>query len=67
MTGELTNGVAQWIIRYRYKDQLDRTYDGKSPSVSPLEAENWKKGAIGTIKYDRAHSDKSEWLGASGR
>jgi hypothetical protein len=57
------NNVPQWIIRYRYKDYRGRGYQGKSPYLSPQEANAWKKGDSGKIKYDREHSDKSLWVG----
>jgi hypothetical protein len=57
------NRVPQWIIRYRYNDHRGRTYEGKSPYLSPQDVNVWKEGGTGKIKYDREHSDKSLWVG----
>jgi len=58
------NRVPQWIIRYRYNDHRGRTYEGKSPYLSPQAVNVWKEGGTGKIKYDREHSDKSLWVGS---
>jgi hypothetical protein len=57
------NRVPQWVVRYRYNDHRGRTHEGKSPYLSPQEANNWKEGGTGKIKYDRERSDKSLWVG----
>ncbi len=57
------NRVPQWIIRYRYNDHRGRTYEGKSPYLTPQEVNDWKEGGTGKIKYDRERSDKSLWIG----
>ena len=57
------NRVPQWIIRYRYDDQLGRTHEGKSPYLSPQEANDWKQGDTGKVKYDRERSNMSLWIG----
>ena len=58
-----SNRVPQWIIRYRYNDHRGRTYEGKSPYLSPQDVNAWKEGDTGKIKYDRERSDKSLWVG----
>lgn len=57
------NRVPQWIIRYRYNDHRGRTYEGKSSYLSPQDANNWKEGDTGKVKYDRERSGKSLWIG----
>lgn len=57
------NRVPQWIIRYRYNDHRGRTYEDKSSYLSPQEANNWKEGDTGKVKYDREKSNKSLWIG----
>jgi hypothetical protein len=57
------NRVPQWIIRYRYNDHRGRTYEDKSPYLSPQDANNWKEGDTGKVKYDRERSNKSLWIG----
>lgn len=57
------NRVPQWIVRYRYNDYRGRTHESKSPYLSPREANDWKEGDTGKIKYDRKNSDKSLWIG----
>jgi hypothetical protein len=57
------NRVPQWIIRYRYNDHRGRTYEDKSPYLSPQEANDWKEGDTGKVKYDREKSNKSLWMG----
>lgn len=58
------NRVPQWIIRYRYNDHRGRTHEGKSSYLSPQEANNWKEGDTGKVKYNREKSDKSLWIGS---
>jgi hypothetical protein len=57
------NRVPQWIIRYRYNDHRGRTYEDKSPYLSPQDVNNWKEGDTGKVKYDREKSNKSLWIG----
>ncbi len=57
------NRVPQWVVRYRYNDHRGRTYEGKSSYLLPQEANDWKEGDTGKIKYDRERSDKSLWIG----
>jgi hypothetical protein len=63
VTNFSVNRVPQWIVRYRYNDYRGRTHEGKSPFLSPVEANDWKEGDTGKIKYDRERSDKSLWIG----
>ena len=57
------NRVPQWIVRYRYNDHRGRTYEDKSPYLSPQEVNDWKEGDTGKVKYDREKSNKSLWMG----
>jgi hypothetical protein len=56
------NGVQQWAIHYEYRDDRSRTHEGKSP-LSPEEAEAWKEGDKGVVRYDRGRPKRSVWLG----
>ena len=58
------NRVPQWVVRYRYNDHRGRTQEGKSSYLSPQEANNWKEGDTGKVKYHREKSDKSLWIGS---
>jgi len=58
------NRVPQWVVRYRYNDHRGRTHEGKSPYLAPQEAQEWKEGNTGKVKYDREKSDKSLWIGS---
>jgi hypothetical protein len=57
------NRVPQWIVRYRYNDHRGRTHEGKSPYLSPQDANEWKEGDTGKVKYGREKSDRSLWIG----
>ena len=57
------NRVPQWIVRYRYNDHRGRTYEDKSSYLSPQDANDWKEGDTGKVKYDKEKSNKSLWIG----
>ena len=57
------NRVPQWIVRYRYNDHRGRTHEDKSSYLSPQDANDWKEGDTGKVKYDREKSNKSLWIG----
>lgn len=57
------NGVPQWQIRYRYQDHRGRTHGGQSGVMAPEEAEPWKVGDTGVIRFDPHAPKKSFWVG----
>lgn len=59
------NRVPQWVIRYRYADSRGRIHTGKSEYLSPEEAQEWKEGDVGRVRYDRQRPAKNVWFGRS--
>jgi hypothetical protein len=57
------NGVAQWRIRYRYRDHGGRERHGESALLAPEEAEQWKAGDKGVARFDVHAPGKSIWVG----
>ena len=58
------NRVQQWNLHYRYQDHRGKFQTGKIP-LSPEEAETWKEGDTGKVRYDRLRPQKSIWIGKS--
>ena len=58
------NRVQQWNLHYRYQDNRGKFQNGKIP-LSPEEAEIWKEGDTGKVRYDRLRPQKSIWVGKS--
>jgi hypothetical protein len=56
------NRVQQWNLHYRYQDNRGKFHIGKIP-LSPEEAEGWKEGDTGRVRYDRLRPQKSIWIG----
>jgi hypothetical protein len=56
------NRVQQWNLHYRYQDNQGKFHIGKIP-LSPEEAETWKAGDSGKVRYDRRRPQKSVWIG----
>lgn len=56
------NRVQQWNLHYRYQDNQGKFHIGKIP-LSPEEAEGWKEGDTGRVRYDRRRPQKSIWIG----
>lgn len=61
--GVSLNGVRQWRIRYRYQDHRGRTRTGESGLMAPEEAQAWKAGDTGTVRFDVRAPKKSMWVG----
>lgn len=61
--GVVVNRVAQWRIRYRYHDHLNKARDGDSGVVPPGDVEGWKAGDTGTVRFDPARPQDSVWIG----
>jgi len=57
------NGIAQWKIRYRYRDHRGREHDGESGLVAPEEAQQWKAGDRGLARFDARAPSTSAWIG----
>jgi hypothetical protein len=62
-TNTRLNGVPQWRIRYRYQDHEGRTHHGRSILMPPDEAQAWKAGDAGTVRFDALAPKKSIWIG----
>ena len=58
------NRVQQWNLHYRYQDNQGKFHIGKIP-LSPEEAEGWKEGDTGRVRYDGRRPQKSIWMGKS--
>jgi len=59
------NRAPQWVIRYRYVDSRGRIHTGKSEYLSPEEAQEWKEGDVGHVRYDRQRPAQNVWFGRS--
>jgi hypothetical protein len=57
------NGMPQATIRYRYQDHLGRPHEGKTSMMAADEAEEWREGATGVVRFDRARPRVSTWVG----
>jgi len=57
------NGVPQMVVRYRYQDSRGRSRTGRSDAMSPEEADAWKPGDRGRVRFDAQLPQRSLWLG----
>lgn len=57
------NGVRQLSVHYSFTDGAGRVVRGKSEPMSPEEAEKWKPGDRGAVRFDAGMPQKSLWLG----
>lgn len=57
------NREPQWVIRYRYRDPLGRTHDGKTPPMPQAEARLWQPGDRGQVGFERDRPQRSVWFG----
>ena len=58
------NGVPQWKLRYRFRDSLGHSHDGLC-TLSASEAQSWKAGAAGRVRYDSRNPRSHVWIGNS--
>jgi Protein of unknown function (DUF3592) len=61
--GVTVNRVAQWRLRYDFRDQDGREHSGESDLLAPQEAVEWRNGDRGAVLYDRNRPSDSVWLG----
>ena len=57
------NGVAQWVVQYRYYDGQGQRREAKSDYLAFSLAEKWQEGDIGIIYYDQNKPELSYWVG----
>lgn len=62
-TSFMVNREPQWVIRYRYRDPLGRTHDGKTPPMPQEEARLWQPGDRGQVGFERERPQRSVWFG----
>ncbi len=56
------NRVQQLNLLYRYHDSQGKSHLGKI-SLSPEEAQGWREGDTGRVRYDPRRPQKSIWMG----
>jgi hypothetical protein len=56
------NRVQQCLLRYRYQDDRGTSHTG-TEHLSPDEADAWKEGDTGTVRYDPRLPNRSVWIG----
>lgn len=61
--GVTVNRVAQWRIRYRYRDHLNTAREGDTGALPPDDVEGWQAGNTGTVRFDRVRPQDSVWIG----
>lgn len=57
------NRVRQWEVRYTYQDHIGQMHEASSEYMPPQEAQKWKEGDKGGVRYDQNQPDVSYWLG----
>jgi hypothetical protein len=62
-TGTRLNGRYLYHIRYEYRDSTGRSYEGSSGYLERIDAEKYRDGDLGFIRYDPAAPSSSIWLG----
>jgi hypothetical protein len=66
-TNTRLNGSYLWHIRYEYRDPTGRVYAGVSGYLERAEAQSFKVGDQGIVRYDPADPASSIWLGREER
>jgi hypothetical protein len=62
-TNVRVNGRPRWAIRYRYADPLGQERTGRSGHLTYEEANAWRPGDAGYIRYDARRPKQSVWVG----
>ena len=57
------NRVRQWEVRYSYHDHIGQVHEASSEYMPPREAQKWKEGDKGAVRYDQNRPEVSCWLG----
>jgi Protein of unknown function (DUF3592) len=57
------NRVPQWAIRYRYRDLFGGTHEGRTPPMPPDQAQHWKPGDRGEVRFETRRPQRSIWVG----
>jgi len=61
-TSTSVNRVAQWQVRYRYRDAAGAEHEGSSGILPPARAQAFAPGAPVTVCYDARHPERSVWV-----
>jgi len=56
------NRIQQCLLRYRYQDDRGTIHTG-TEHLSPDEADTWKVGDTGRVRYDPRRPNRSVWIG----
>ena len=56
------NGIQQWELRYSFRDAHGCAHEGKRV-VSHDEAQGWRPGAVGRVRYDSRDPRAQLWTG----
>ena len=59
----LVNSVPQWQIEYSYTDLTGRSFKGRTKHMPQGEAQVWRLGDKGKVRFDPVKPQKSLWLG----
>ena len=59
----LINSVPQWQIQYTYTDLSGRTFKGRSKHMPQGDAQVWRQGDKGKIRFDPVKPQRSIWIG----
>jgi hypothetical protein len=56
------NGVQQWRLRYEYEDRQGGRHV-RSETLAPSDAQQWKAGDVGGVRYDPSSPRDAMWIG----
>ncbi len=57
------NRQPRFVIRYQYTDPNGQPQQGRSHYLPPDEAERWRPGDVGEVRYDPRRPELSMWIG----
>jgi hypothetical protein len=57
------NRVPQWVIRFSFQDYQGQQRTGESDYMSPQDAQEWKAGDRGSVRYDQQDPKACVWVG----